>query len=214
VVADKHLTGNWFVALQPLPRMDDRVPLAELENRISRATVALRGWPYPHIKAPVQHLDGGIENHTEWREYVETWRFMRSGLFIHHWRMREDGHVERRGTLDFISAIWSMTEVFQFARRLFGDDDTLDSVVITLELDGLRGRRLSGAPQYGIHVAQLPSQDQFHREEALQRSALVADPDSLPCRWSQELLHLMGLRGITLETIKDHQTRLLERRFN
>jgi len=212
-MSERQFDGYWFVTIQPLPRIDERVPLNDLLPRISGSRVMLRGWDYPHVDDNTRFLDGAIENSTDWREYHERWRFTTSGFFAHRWRMREDGIQERVGTLDFINAIWSMTEVFVFASRLFGSDQTVDQLTVSLELDGLRDRRLTSRPDYWINVRHLPTEESFRREVTLTRPALLADPLETPARWSQALFHVMGAPGFTEETIRPHQQRLLERRF-
>jgi hypothetical protein len=127
--------------------------------------------------------------------------------------MREDGIPERVGTLDFINAIWSMTEVFLFASRLYGEDQSVDLLTLTIELDGLHNRRLTGAPEYGLTVRHLPDSDTFRRDVTLQRASLSADPESTAARWAQALFHMMGAPGFTLETIASHQQRLILRKF-
>jgi hypothetical protein len=205
--------GHWFSTLQPFPRTNDRIALNELQERILKATVALRGWDYPHMELPLRNLDGGIESRTDWNQYHQEWRLMRSGFFAHRWQIQEDESPGWEGTLDFINAIWTMTEVFQFAKRLYGTDSTVESLTVTLELQGLKGRRLAGSPEYMIRVNRLPDIDEFRRDVNLGRAALNADPDTTPCEWAQALFHVMGAPGISLETLKGHQRRLLERRF-
>jgi hypothetical protein len=205
--------GFWFVTIQPIPRNNERIALNDLVLRISHSRVFLRGWDYPHIDDQTRYLDGAVENSTDWREYHERWRFTTSGLFVHRWKMREDGIPERIGTLDFINAIWSMTEVLVFASRLYAEDETVDQVTVSLELSGLRNRQLTSRPDYWINVRHLPTEDIFRRETTLSRVALVAHHLGIAARWAQALFHVMGAPGFTEDVIKSHQQRLLERRL-
>jgi len=213
VSLQQQFDGHWFVTIQPLPRIDERIPLNDLLTRIQQAQVMLRGWDYPHIDNNTRNRDRAIENTTDWREYHERWRFSTSGFFAHRWRMREDGIPERVGTLDFISAIWSMTEVFVFSSRLYGEDPTVEQVTVSLELDGLHDRRLTSSPEYWINARHLPSENIFRREATLNRATMLADPLVTPGRWAQALFHVMGAPGLTEETVRSHQQRLIDRRF-
>lgn len=212
-MADPPAEGHWFVTLQPLPMVDGRIPLSELQDRILRNRVALRGWDYPHLDKDLHFTDGAIESETNWGQYHERWRLKTSGFFAHRWRMREDGIPERVGTLDFVNAIWSMTEVFIFASRLYGGDESVDSVTVTIDLDGLRNRRLTGSAEYWITVRHLSHVDSFKREATLRRASLTADPEATPALWAQALFHSMGAPGFTVDTIGSHQQRLLSRKF-
>jgi hypothetical protein len=211
-VADPNFDGHWFVTFQPLPVVSDRIPLNELQERVVRSRVSLRGWDYPHLANDLEFLDGGIESTTDRGQYQERWRVKTSGFFAHRWRMREDGIRDRVGTLDFVNAIWSMTEVFIFASRLYGGDQTVDAVTITLELDGLHNRRLTGSSEYWITVRHLPQANSFKREATLQRASLAAEPEATPALWAQALFHMMGAPGFTLDTIGSHQQRLVLRK--
>ena len=209
----KLTTGHVFVTLEPLPVMERRLPFEQLESRVLGATVSLRGWNYPHTKN-LQALDGGIESRDDWREYHEQWRFLVSGFFAHRWRLREDGIPNREGTLDFINALWSLTEAWVFARRLFGQDDSVDQLGVTLLVDGLTGRRLTASPQYRLPIRVVASDDnEFRREVLLTRAQLVADAEQLALEWSLALFQRMGATGITADVLRDHQVRLIERRF-
>ena len=205
--------GHFSITLEPLPRLEDRIPLGELERRVLNATVSLRGWPYPHT-ADIAALDAGIESRTRGMGYRERWRLLGSGFFAHRWQIREDRINSRTGTLDFINALWSLTEVWTFARRLYGEDGTVERLRVTLAIDGLRGRRLTGAPEYYLPIRALPSaDDEFNREVTVTRPRLLADADRFPIEWSLSLFHRMGATGIAPDTLREHQLRLLERRF-
>src|SRR5258708_35871178 len=117
------VNGHWSVELERYPRIEDRFPLGDLRERISQARVSLRGWDCPDLEDRLgPAIDRGITCITDWREYQERWVFKQSGYFAHRWRIREDGIPERRWSLDFISTIWSITEVWQFAKRLYGSE--------------------------------------------------------------------------------------------
>jgi hypothetical protein len=206
--------GYFSVTLEPLPRLENQIPLPELQERVLQATVSLRGWDYPHLDREIHSLDGGIESRTDWQEYHERWRLMDTGFFAHRWRMREDGIQGRVGTLDFINALWSITEVWTFARRLYGQDATVERLGVILTLDGLRGRKLTGDARYYLPIRAVPSsEDKFRREVVVARPQLLTEADRFAVDWSLALFHRMGATGISSDVLREHQLRLLERRF-
>jgi hypothetical protein len=205
-------TGHWFVEIEPLPLIDKRVPLGQLEDRVSQTRIALRGWDYPHL-GTIRPIDRGIESQTEWQEYVEQWRFLQSGFFAHRWRMREDGSSDRAGTLDFISSIWSMTEIWLFARSLFGSDDSVADLTVRVELDGLEGRRMTAGPEYWLTIAATPRDDSLVFVTAISSAELRARAGSMAVDWAHRLCHFMGALRLEEQTVRDHQERLISKKF-
>jgi hypothetical protein len=141
----------WSAAIAPSPRVENRF---------------LRGWNYPHIpKTEPQDVlglpDGGIEATVDVMNYHEIWRFHTDGLFTHRWRMREEG-TGFRGTIHFVAAIYSVVEVFEFGRRLYGDyDANTDAVVFRVGLQNVFG--LTGS---GDSLDDLPYGIESRRNEA------------------------------------------------
>jgi hypothetical protein len=111
--------------------------------------VALRGWNYPHVPRndPPQGVtrlpDGGIQAVTATMQYQEVWRLHPSGLFTHRWRMREDG-TGYQGTINVVAAIYTVAEVFEFGRRLYQEDTSVDTVTFRITLEDVLGRPASG----------------------------------------------------------------------
>ena len=112
-------------------------------------SVALRGWNYPHVprNEPPQGVtglpDGGIEAVTVTGRYQEVWRLHPSGLFTHRWRLREDG-TGYQETINVVAAIYTVAEVFEFGRRLYQEDVTVDTVTFRITLEDVLGRPASG----------------------------------------------------------------------
>jgi hypothetical protein len=140
--------ASWSAAIAPSPVVDKRFPPARLLDIVDTKCVALRGWNFPHIprrdpNGVVRLPDGGIEARVDSMRYQEIWRFHPSGLYTHRWRMREEG-TAYQGTIHFVAAIYSVVEVFEFGRRLYSDDQTVDSVLFKIALHDVLGRHGSG----------------------------------------------------------------------
>jgi hypothetical protein len=129
--------------------------------------VALRGWNYPHVPRdqPPQGVtslaDGGIEAVTATGRYQEVWRLHPTGLFTHRWRLREDG-TGYQGTINVVAAIYTVAEIFEFGRRLYQDDGTVETVTFRVTLEDVLGRPASGDSV----------NDPFDKDQARQDSAL------------------------------------------
>jgi hypothetical protein len=141
----------WTAGIAPSPADDRRLPAdpGRLVQLVSMRGVALRGWNYPHVPRndPPQGVtrlpDGGIQAVTATMQYHEVWRLHPSGLFTHRWRMREDG-TGYRGTINVVAALYTVAEVFEFGRRLYQEDTSVDTVTFRITLEDVLGRPASG----------------------------------------------------------------------
>jgi hypothetical protein len=141
----------WTAGIAPSPADDHRLPASpeRLVQLVLDRSVALRGWNYPHVprSEPPQGVtglpDGGIEAVTATGRYQEVWRLHPSGIFAHRWRLREDG-TGYQGTINVVAAIYTVAEVFEFGRRLYQEDSTVETVTFRITLEDVLGRPASG----------------------------------------------------------------------
>lgn len=203
----------WSAAIQPLPRIGARIPLVDLEDRVAEAAVHLRGWPYPGrpTSGNVEYTDSWIAAVVEWRDYHERWRFHTDGLFTHRWRDEEDEYPDLRN-FDWLDAIWSLTEIWEFAKRLHTNDLTVDAIRVRLNVEGLSRRIAYGPPEYGLRSTAPSATNVFARDLTVARPALIADAAAPAAAWAQDLLRVLNTPAVSLEVIRDHQLRLLDRR--
>jgi hypothetical protein len=142
----------WTSGIAPSPADDRRLPAdpERLVRLVMERSVALRGWNYPHVpRSDAQQgvtglPGGGIEAVTSTGRYQEVWRLHPSGLFTHRWRLREDGVSGYRGTINVTAAVYTVAEVFEFGRRLYQEDTTVDTVTFRVALEDVLGRPASG----------------------------------------------------------------------
>jgi|SRR5882672_2318908 len=184
--------ASWSAAIAPSPLIDERFPSGRLLlDIVDEKCVALRGWNFPHVprrdpQGIVGLQDGGIEARVDAMHYHEIWRFHPSGLYTHRWRMREEG-TSYKGTIHFVAAIYSVVEVFEFGRRLYRDDESVDSVLFKIELHNVFGRRGSGDS-----FEDLPYHLQAQRNQA-SYSTTVPRTDLLAGIHEQSSLAAIGL---------------------
>jgi len=168
----------WSAGIAPAPVEEHRLPAdrRQLVELVWDRGVALRGWNYPHVphENPPQGVvglpDGGIEATTATGRYQELWRLHPSGLFTHRWRLREDGSGYK-GTIHLVAATYTVTEVFEFGRRLYQEDKSVSSVAFRIALEDVLNRPASGDPSEGlpygvrarqniaVHTVELPRAD-------------------------------------------------------
>jgi hypothetical protein len=172
----------------------------QLENRLTEASVALRGWNYPHIPRHAEDFARApewIEGRTSWERYREVWRFHTDGLFTHRWRMREDGVGPFKGTIHFVSAIYTVAEVWEFTRRLYGQDKQVEEVRVILELDNVRGRHGSGDSFQDLPYGSQAQKNSFRGEATIPRIDLLADIRDPALQMTISMFWELGFAGIS-----------------
>lgn len=215
--------GSWLVQIRPLPYEKARVgSLQKLEEILASATVSLRGWDFPHTDpraGMVRGLDH-ISNSSEWQQFLETWRFYRSGQFVslsglyEDWRDQGAFGPAPQGwqpglVIGVFEIVWRVTEIFEFAARLAMSDAGSDALDIAVTLAGMRGRRIWMDDTARVPlIPRAPAQiDAFPYTKRLDRTRLVGDTRGLAIEPIQRMLELFGL-DLTDETIRSLQDEL------
>lgn len=145
-----HGHAYWRVVIRPSDFSATRVPsLGRCEEIIRASQVVLRGWDYPHIDR-IQAGDDWIDSACDWDggPHYEYWRFHQSGQFVHHFNCVEEFHRLPRTPspsryLLVLNALYTVTEVFEFAARLARHDVLGRAVQIRIELHGMKDRELT-----------------------------------------------------------------------
>lgn len=203
----------WYLEVLPKVYDEDRVPSINRLREIRRGSVvSIRGWDFPHVdRENDQIFEQGIQSVTHWGRYHEAHRLYRSGLFTWRRQPGEDFTEKHAGSLSYVSAIYSITEYFIFASRYAALVADSGNFVVRLGVAGLKD-----------HVLRLDS-DAFYDEysTAAERFGRIYDLSIEELRTShldfaadaaRRLFELYGL-DIALDTIKDWQTKFVERRF-
>lgn len=215
--------GHWRVVFRPSTFDQTRVQnIAGLYPIIQKTAVELRGWDFPHVDPHSQpHIDvDWVGQESEWEQFLEVWRFYKSGQFVDISGMQEDWRDQsslcppdadwKPGLLLGIGdALFSFTEIFEFAARLALTEVGDDRIRIEVTVSGLNGRRLwvdlhnrwPMMRQYEAAVQALPySVD-------LLRAALVAEPKELALDPAMELFRRFGWSP-TKDMLRELQSQL------
>jgi hypothetical protein len=234
LIAKLKQRGYWKVTIHPLQYQENRYGFLELKQLIEKTKVSLRGWDYPHLdRRTTFNRDGFIESYSEFDYLIEYWRFYRSGKFIHLFGMREDGRdkslvLERfrwyghdaevpenlRG-LSIIAAVYSLTEIFEFAIRLANHGVFESGVRIEVELFGLRNRML-----YFEDFGRDLRKAYVCRDEHIKREAVFKTPSELTesgramaVSWFIEIAHQFQWDSPPRAIMEEEQRKFLERRI-
>lgn len=165
--------GYWKVSFNPKTQNLKLIPnRLECKKLITENKLDLRGWDYPHIdhKSGIKNeSDNSIFSLCDWPEgpMYEFWRFNQAGLFEHYFAMREDLRIspsklkefqEEFGTknekfLSILSTVYSVTEIYTFASKLYSKLD-IEGIEITIELHDVKNRMLTFWDTFGRYLLQ------------------------------------------------------------
>ena len=209
--------GRWSVRIFPTRHDPGLWSRAEAREAVHTASVALRGWDFPHIDDGAESaFEDGLQSHTEagWERvrYIEAWRAHQSGHF--HWERRlwEDleGH---EGVSDFVNVIFACTEFVAFASRLYAPDE-VQSLVLRVDLLEVQDRRLGSLdPQYDLlvgqpYVAVVPN---VTSERELDLVTLRTKVDHVARAVTREVFEMFGWLDPDENMMAQHQDRLRPR---
>src|SRR3989338_6354438 len=154
--------GYWRVNFQPLVDVQKFGSLSSAKESVTRNSVRLRGWDYPHIS--IQNNDSSgfepcekyYQMWIDWTKYKELLRVYKSGQVLIYRGLREDWvkedigifgasnlQIEPGTKLGVIgTVIYEVTEMFEFLSRLCRDGLYDEGVKVSVTLFGLEGREL------------------------------------------------------------------------
>ena len=146
--------GYWKVIMHSSKFKQDRVAnLLECQRLVEDCKVFLRGWDYPHCERIVSGEDY-VWSETDWEIYKEYWRFYQSGQFVHYLGCVEDwwkgstldaelgARYSPGEVLELLMVLYKLTEIYEFASRLAQKGVLDEQMSLTIELHGMRDRRL------------------------------------------------------------------------
>ncbi|WLD99926.1 hypothetical protein PX860_22900 [Agrobacterium leguminum] len=144
--------GYTRVVIRPQGKPDE-ISIAEAKQIVESSSVSLRGWDYPHISIRDDDTGGTeyfaefVQNWCDWHHHREFWRMYKSGQFLHYKSIREDitndENVPKHGPVIGIGGlIFTVTEVVEFAHRLFRHGLHERGSQIEFTLGQSRGRKL------------------------------------------------------------------------
>lgn len=151
--------GYWDITIRPTVFNKTRIQnRQEALNIIRESAVELRGWYYPHIRTSGRdphNIAEGIEQYVYWENHIEIWRLFLSGQFVHLLGLREDWltpsqqpriafvqNQDVKNTLGVTGTLFTITEIFEFAKRLAVKGILGEEVAIYIVLNNTERRGL------------------------------------------------------------------------
>jgi hypothetical protein len=180
--------GHWRVNLRPLKLPAEKLSMDECHGRVNSARVSLRGWDYPHIQRNQEN--GGFanvgeyaENWCDWYHHIEFWRMYRSSQFLHYRALWEDLENEEPRRVDgpilsVLGAIYTVTEIIEFASRLYQEGLYLHGVNLQITLHKTQNRQLwfSEGRRVPFSVEKRTQAKQLDIEREISQDALDKGP--------------------------------------
>jgi hypothetical protein len=196
------------LVVRPLYFLEDRVPYAELEDTVRRASVQWRGWDFPHIDphTRIGRGDMWVGQESAWNHHLEVWRIWTSGQFVStsgfasEWRDRSEWWPPDEGwspgqTIGVMEIFLRFVEAYLFSSRLVLTGAGDETVRVELKLGGLEGRRLTmddprRIPYFHDYTSDLSD---FEVSRDIHRDELVAEPTELAIQAARDVFIRFGL---------------------
>lgn len=228
--------GYWKVIIRPTTYSKDFIDsLDKCEKLIQENKVVLRGWDYPHIEEGGirRSSDDSIHSFCDWPEgpKYEYWRFYKTGQFIHYFAMREDLRLtpekmkelqDEHGTkstkyLSILSTLYSVTEIYEFASRMYSKIDNSNGIEIIIELHDVKGRVLTFWDYFAryLSLAYICEYENniIVNKKIRSRSEMIIKASDFALDVTIEIFNAFNWKSINKEMFREDQKKLLERRL-
>lgn len=216
--------GYWKINIRPTSYAENRInSLAKCEEYLRSSKVSFRGWDFPHIST----LKSGqkfIQSSEYFGGHEEFFRFFKSGQFVFYKAMPEESmassyqrRVNDKG-LEIITTLFFLTEVFEFASRIFNFEEMGNQFTIDIELFDIQGRQLFFYDPlrvlYEKYISEIDNEIKISKEGRLED--LILEKAELALEVSKEIFGAFGLNTNTPafdSYFKEEQENLLTRRL-
>jgi len=229
--------GYWKVILRPNIYKANLIPsLPECKKLIQANNLELRGWDYPHIdrEGIMVASENSVHSYCDWPEgpMFEYWRFYQTGQFVHYFAMREDLRISDLKKKEFqdefgnkiekflsiLSTVYSVTEIYQFASKLFSKLD-IEGVEIIIELHDVNKRMLTFWDNFGRFLSR-PYICEFSsgvltigKGEIISKENLIKNSSELAIDSTIKIFNAFNWDSVTKNIFLEDQKKLLERRL-
>lgn len=226
--------GYWEINIHPDIYNSQRIEKQKIKNIIRSAVVELRGWDYPHFRDSVGEphpiLDG-IEKYIDWSNHIEFWRMTKSANFYHLLALQEDWiedveyqNILTRGEkikdkkwLGVLGTLYTLAEIFEFAKRLASQNVFDDIVIIEIKLHDLNNRHLivDSSNRAGFicpRIAKISEPWTYHTRSFLVND-LLNNVDQLTLDAFSDLIYLFEWGNPPIETFKNDIQKFLQGRI-
>jgi len=226
--------GYWEINIHPDIYNSQRIEKQKIKDIVRSAVVELRGWDYPHFRdsegEPYPILNG-IEKYIDWSNHIEFWRMTQSANFYHLLALREDwtkdikyrnmwskeDELKDKKWLGVLGTLYTLVEIFEFAKRLATQDVFDDNLIIDIKLHDLSNRELvidsfDRLPFIFPQVAQISEPWSYHMR-TFSVNDLLNKSDQLALGAYLDLIYLFQWENPPIETFKNDIQKFLQGRI-
>lgn len=225
--------GYWRINFRPLI-IEEKLELPQCKSIVEKNNIEYRGWYYPHVPRrsgdDTDLVPGNnyYEGWIDWGAHKEIWRMYQSGQFIHYKATEEDWYkeddwyddprikkIEPGTTLSVISAVYLITEIFEFLSRLTRNNLYQEGVEIDIGLNKTANRKLvildpMRVPlfdQYMTKIDEINFTAQYSSEQMTQNAREEA------LKVIIHIFHRFGWENPPIGLFKSDQEKLITRKF-
>ena len=204
--------GYWEIILRPVEYNEQKLNFNEIRRLLETHQVQYLGWYYPHLSDNRKHGDyynkeNFVQSFVHWGEYLEIFRFYRSGQFIHYKGLREDRLADtpplfaewtpemqtvppEQLFLEPTITLYTLTEILLFASRLAIDGVFGDEAQIYVKLHNMNHRILRSLDirRSGFHYRECHSEIIELGPITLSTDVLKSEHKKLAIDWTIEVL--------------------------
>lgn len=210
--------GFWELIAYPITYNPDLIQNpVEAGNIVEQSVVRLRGWDLPHVDrhGNESNFSKGKQSYTvsERVQAQEAWRIYKSGLFVWKNYFKEDlrdYEQEGKRVLFFVSAIYSITEIMLFLKRVYAEKLEVETVHVELMLNGCKGRMLGEGQPGLLHRGYISNEDSIMLKRDIKTVDLMASFESVARNFIREIFMLFNWNDPAEHMLEDWQKKLLE----
>jgi len=224
---------HWRVVLRPGQYSRERIKtLSGCWETIESCRISKGGRTYPYVSRDPQYRQNGNDWIASWLDswtgYSEYWRFFQSGQFVHLFSFWEDTEQHKKaglppktligappspsvtGYVDFMGAMMTITEIFEFAARLVQRVDFNDAVHLTVQMIGVRDRLLVSLDPTRLWYEWCPALEEVLGKEWLMSPAdLLADAPAKALEAIFWFYERFQCRDLPMDLIRNEQRKFL-----
>jgi len=226
--------GYWRVEMHSTEYQENRLPTRRaMQDLINKATVSLRGWPYPYFRSEeATYHSKGLEGQINWGYHKEYWRLYESGQWLHYlglsgaWISREElfkgrsplptqhpGYLHIRGDV-----LFTLTEILRFAVGLVQVGVLDPTAFLSLQLHNTHDYMLFESferPWFFIHEYVNQSNTPIEQSKSVPVGQLSTVVDQLALETAIKVFEVFGWvpSEAAERMLADDQKKLIERRL-
>ena len=138
--------GHWRVTIRPEKFSSERLPFERCREILEKTQVGYRGYHFPELnRSELSNGQDYVQGILSAGIFHQFWRFYQSGNFYFLCSCYEDYHTKTGGMniLDILAAVYTMTEIYEFASRLALQNVFDDTINISIKLGNMKSRKLA-----------------------------------------------------------------------